>query len=307
MLTVVQKLRLIQRLSGLTQEKLARKLAVSFVAFNSWINARSIPRKQAQERIDDLYREHTGEKIIPENILKAKKQIIFTKTKKHKNMLKIILNNLEIYDQFILALTYHTNKIEGSTLSEAETADVLFRNIALPNKDLIEQMEAKNHQTALQYLLKNLTRSKKIDENLILKLHAILMNGIRQDAGLYRRHGVRIVGANMPTANYLKVPVLMTALIQDIDLRKKDVVSHISEIHSSFEKIHPFSDGNGRIGRLIIQAMALRKNLPPVIIRQEKKRFYYAYLNRSQKTGDMSLLEDFICDAVLEGFEMLKS
>ncbi len=302
-----QKLQLVQKLSGLTQEKLAKKLGVSFATFNSWINNKSTPRKKAQERIDELYRSYTGQKVIPPDVLQAKKEIIGRKSKQHKNILREILTNPDIHDQFILSLTYHSNSIEGSTLTEPETAAILFQNAALPNKDLIEQLEAKNHQTALQYLLKYLSaRLPKINEELILKLHSILMNGIREDAGIYRQHSVRIVGTNVPTANYLKIPILMKQLFQDISRSNKEVISRVADIHSRFEQIHPFSDGNGRIGRLLIYAMVIRKNLPPAVIRQEKKRFYYAYLNKAQREGDLSLLEDFICDAILEGFEMIK-
>ena len=76
--------------------------------------------------------------------------------------------------------------------------------------------------------------------------------------------------------------------------------------HYQFEKIHPFADGNGRIGRLLMQAMALRENLAPVVVLQEKRRLYAAYLNKAQMKDDQSLLEDFVCDAILEGYRILE-
>ncbi|MCK4909641.1 MAG: Fic family protein [Planctomycetes bacterium] len=306
MMTIRQKLQLIQKISGLTQEKLAGQMGVSFPTFNSWINGRSLPRRNARERIDALYREYTGQKVVPDNVLRAKKQIIARKSRQSKNILRQILKQPDLADQFVLSLTYHTNRIEGSTLTEPETSAIMFKNIALPNKDMIEQLEVKNHQTAWQYLLKYLTDgATKINEGLILKLHGILLNSIQLEAGAYRQQRVRIAGANVPTANYLKVPALMVTLVRDINRSTKDPVSQLAITHSRFEKIHPFSDGNGRIGRLLMQAMALRKNLPPVVIRQEKKRFYYAYLNKAQVKNDSSLLEDFICDVILEGFELI--
>ena len=227
------------------------------------------------------------------------------KAKKYDSLLQIILRHTDIRNQLTLSLTYNTNGIEGSTLTEPETAAVLFDNVALPNRSLTEQVEAKNHQAALHYLWNDLRGKKPLDEALIQKLHAMLMNGIRDDAGVYRRHAVRIVGANIPTANYLKVPTLMKELTRDLAEDTGDAIQQIASIHSRFEQIHPFSDGNGRIGRLIMTAMALQKNLPPPVIQQQKKRFYYSHLNKAQKTSDTSLLEDFICDALLIGFEII--
>ncbi|MBU1090149.1 Fic family protein [Patescibacteria group bacterium] len=305
MLNISQKLRFIQKLSELTQEKLAQRLGVSFATLNSWINGKSTPHPKAQVRIDLLYLELSDQREIPENVLAAKKELILNKGRKFKNITKRILGDSKLFDEFILALTYNSNKIEGSTLTESETADILFRNIALPNKDLIEQLEAKNHQTALLYLFKTIISLKKINENFIFKLHSILMNGIREDAGIYRNHGVRILGANVPTANYLKVPILMKDLVKEINSTQKDFIEQATIIHSKFEKIHPFSDGNGRTGRLLMVAMLLKKNSAPAVIQQEKRRLYYTYLQKSQQKEDFSSLENLVCDAILEGFRIL--
>lgn len=306
-MTTSEKLKIIQSLSGLTQEKLAKKLGVSFVTFNSWINKRSKPHRKAEKNINNLYFKYTDQKIIHDDSLSAKKQIILNKSKKHKNVLREIVKNPDIYDQFMLSFTYHTNRIEGSTLTEDETRAILFDNVALPNKDIMEQLEVKNHQAAWRYLLNYLTRpSVNINENLILKLHSILMNGIKDDAGFYRKHSVRIVGSYVPTANYLKVPQLMKKIVKNINQQNKDIISQIAKTHSQFEQVHPFSDGNGRIGRLIIQGMLLLKNSPPAIIKQDKKRLYNSCLKKSQLKEDFVPLEDFICDSVLEGFKILE-
>ncbi|MFC1613630.1 Fic family protein [Patescibacteria group bacterium] len=305
-MNISEKLKIISKLSDLTQEKLAQKLNVSFATLNSWINGKSKPHKSKIERIDKLLSKYTGLSGDSEEKSITKKEIIKKKAKKYKNILKTILNRRDIYEQFILSLTYNTNRIEGSTLTEDETAAIIFRNETIFNKDLIEHLEAKNHQTAMKFLFPYLKKAK-ITENLILKLHSLLMNGIIDNAGRYRRHGVRIVGSNVPTANYLKVPELMIALLKDINKKQIDIIKHATVIHSRFEQIHPFSDGNGRIGRLILVAMFLLNDLPPAVIRIKEKRLYLSYLRKSQLNNDFSSLDDFICDAVLNGFKIIGS
>lgn len=305
-MNIREKLKIIQDISGLTQTEMAAKIGVSFVALNNWWNGKADPRKKQENAIDELYREYTGQKIIPETVLAAKKELIEKKSDENRSILNVILKNSDIYDQFLLSLTYNSNKIEGSTLSEDETADIIFNNKSIPNKSLIEHLEVKNHQAALRYLFQNLGGAKKINEGLILKLHSILMNGIRDDAGFYRRHGVRIVGSNVPTANYIKVPNLMKDIIRDMNKKQKDAIAHVSNIHARFEQIHPFSDGNGRIGRLILAAMLLKKNIAPAVIRQEEKSVYYACLRAAQLKYDFSQLEDFVCDAVMAGFNIME-
>jgi len=305
-MTIRRKLQVIQKMLGLSQTRLAEKFGVSFAAFNSWWTEKSTPRPKMQKAIDELFLEVTGQKIIPTDQLSAKKQALNQKSSEHKDIISEILDNPDINDEFILKLTYHSNSIEGNTLTEPDTAAVLFDNVALPNKSITEQMEAKNHQTALNYLFDYISKKGKLNEDIILKLHGILMNGIRSDAGQYRRHAVRIIGVNLPTANYIRIPNLMFKLMAGVKKTDKDIINLSANIHSRFEQIHPFSDGNGRIGRLLMNAMLLRENIAPAIIRQEQKQLYYTYLYKAQTKNDSSQLENFICDAVTDGFRILE-
>lgn len=305
-MTIQEKLQIIQKATGLTQTKLADRFGVSFVAFNSWWTGKSAPRPKMLAAIDELFMEVTGQKIIPADQLTAKKQLLAKKSQDHKSIISKILKNPDIRDNFLLKLTYHSNSIEGSTLTEPDTAAILFDNASVPNKSITEHLEAKNHQTALNYLFDYIARNGKINESLILKLHSILMNGIRPDAGAYRNHAVRILGINLPTANYLKLPDLIPAIVNEAAKKTNDIIALSTSIHSCFEQAHPFSDGNGRIGRILMCAMLLKANLAPAIIRQENKQLYIAYLYKAQTKNDTSQLEDFLCDAVLDGFKILE-
>jgi len=301
-----QKLEIIQKMLGATQTKLAEKFGVSFVAFNGWWNGKSNPRPKMQAAIDELFLEVTGQKVIPADQLTAKKQILQKKSGEHKSVIQEILDAPDIRDQFVLKLTYHSNRIEGSTLTEPDTAAILFDNVALPNKSLTEQLEAKNHQTALHHVFDSVARKEKISEKLALKLHGILMNGVRPDAGAYRNHAVRIVGVHLPTVNHMSVSALMPRIMAQAARKAKDVIAASAAVHSKFEQIHPFSDGNGRVGRLLMNAMLLGENLAPAIIRQEQKQLYYTYLYKAQTKEDQSQLEDFVCEAVLDGLQILE-
>jgi len=305
-MTTREKIKIILDISKLTQQELAVKLNISFQTINSWINKRSVPRQKKIDKINELYLELTGQQIIPSDVLDAKKLIIIDKCKKDKlKILNIILSRQDIYDDLVLNVTYHTNNIEGSTLTKGETQDILFNHNVSVDKSTKEILEAKNHQAAFDFLINFLSKNKKINENLILKLHSILMNGILPNAGAYRGHAVRIVGSNIPTANYLSIQKLMDKLFLDINKDSKDIISSVSRIHAEFERIHPFSDGNGRVGRLLLIGQLMSHNLPPAIITKEFKQKYYTYLAKAQSSDDSSLMEDFICFAIMEGFVIL--
>jgi len=102
------------------------------------------------------------------------------------------------------------------------------------------------------------------------------------------------------------VPPKMKKLVRDANRKHADAIEHAAEVHARFEQIHPFSDGNGRIGRLLIHAMLLRKNIPPAVIVQEHRHRYYQSLQRAQQRGDFGPLKDLLCDAVMRGFRILE-
>lgn len=305
-----QKLERLLTITGKTQTELAHMLQVSFVTLNSWIHGKSTPRKTAQEKIDLLYQSYTGVSEVTDSELSEKKKKIVAYKKDFPNPLQYMLQRQDIYNTFVLELTYHTNSIEGSTFTEPEVRAVIFDGVTIPDKTVVEHQEAKNHQAALGNMIRWLTEFKKpkqITQDWLKKLHAILMNGIRTDAGTYRRHGVRMLGFHVPTANYLKIDDRMQDFIRDTQtVSDKNIVVHMAKTHAQFEQIHPFSDGNGRVGRLLMHAQALQHGLPPVLIKQEKKQAYYTYLERAQLAGEYIFLESFLYDALLESYQLLR-
>lgn len=300
---IVKQLKILQSASGLTQTELANRLEVSFVSLNSWINARSVPRKSAIARIEKLLIELTGSDLVEEEaVQKAKSEAL-----KKKFSLDELLKSKEKLNSLILLLTYHTNTIEGSTMTLADTEAVIFHDRVLHNRTQVEQLEARNHQSALLWLLNRLSKNTfKVNEEVIQQLHTRLMSGILSDAGDYRRHAVRIAGSRVVVANYIKIPNLISKLTSHLTRTKaKDSIAWMANAHSRFEQIHPFSDGNGRIGRLIMLAMAIQANLTPPIISREKKFAYYKYLEAAQIKDVFTGLELLIAQSVIEADRLL--
>lgn len=309
------KLKTILSITGQKQEDIASEFGVTFAAFSRWLHRKAEPRNSAKEKIDKLLNSLTSsgkEYKIKPTALNLKDEALFLKKEDYTNIVRYILDNPDIKDQFVLSLTYHSNKIEGSTLSESETASVLFHNTALRNKTLTEQLEVKNHQTALEYMFEYIKDGKTINQEFILKIHSILMNSIRSDAGIYRNHGVRITGSFVPTANHLNILKLITELIEKIKKAKKDssnkrkFVHLCAHLHAEFEQIHPFSDGNGRVGRILLNALLLQENFAPAVILQNKKTAYYKSLQNAQLKEKFEDIEEYIVDAVLLGYRMIE-
>ena len=295
-------LKSIIKAAGWSQEQLASQLGVTFVTLNSWINGRSKPRSKALISIEKLHLDTVGVDFVDAKVL-AK---LRTQALKSKMTAKELVGNKELLDKLTLYFTYHTNTIEGSTMTLSDVGDVIFDHKVLSNRTAIEQAEARNHQATLHWLIDLLNQGKKLEisEELILGIHLRLMNGIISDAGKYRNHTVRIMGSRVILANYLKVPELVQRLGTN-DSPKHDLISKLARIHAQFEQIHPFSDGNGRTGRLIMLVQALTDGMVPPLVRKERKFAYYKALEDAQTKGVYDPLELFIVEAMLFSEDLL--
>lgn len=302
MKTYREKLMRILAASGWSQEGLAEKLGVSFVTLNKWVNARSQPRTGARERIDMLLAQIVGVDTVSEQeISEAKKR-----AKAQKIHLDELLASRDALDAMTLHLTYHSNATEGSSMTEGDVAAVLFEHKVLRNRTAIEQREAVTHQAALHFLLDEMSTHRgalEMTPELVKATHLRMMNGINASAGEYRSHGARIRGAHVPLVNYLKIPELMQAWCQVANGEADDVVAALAHAHAEFERIHPFSDGNGRTGRLLMVAMALSRGLYPPIIKKQRRIAYYKYLELAQTRQIYGPLEKFIAEAMAETAE----
>lgn len=290
--------------SGWTQETFASKLGVSFPTLNSWINGRSKPQRESNKQaIAALATEILGaDSVDSATLLKFK-----VKAMQYRLTAKELVSNQSLLDKLTLNLTYHTNTIEGSTMTISDVKEVLFDNKILSNRTQTEQREAINHQVAMNFLLDLLAHSTKITwtAEIIRDIHLRLMSGIISNAGLWRNHSVRIAGAHVPLADFMRVPGLIEDLCNQLNEEINDPLELLARTHAKFEQIHPFSDGNGRTGRLIMFAMALQHGIVPPIITKDRRSAYYKYLEIAQTEERFDLLEQMLASEIIAIGEIL--
>lgn len=198
-------------------------------------------------------------------------------------------------------MVYNSNAIENSTLTLEDTEDILIRDQIRTDHEVREIYEARNLAKAMEYLMTN--SEQKITVDLILKLHRILLRNIRDEiAGRFRsgKEWVRVgthIGANPEFVNGL-----MYDLVRDYnDDRKGFFLEKIAYFHAEFENIHPFGDGNGRIGRLLTNEQLDLLDLPPIIIPNKSKfEEYYPALDEYTKTGKIDQLTELFAQLLIE-------
>ncbi len=298
------KLRRIIMATGWSQEVLAGKLGISFVTLNSWVNAKSEPRDSAKEKIDLVFAEVMGaDSVDAEELGRVKKMAMAQKYSARK-----LIGDRRLLERLTTSLTYHSNGTEGSTMTEKDVAAVIYENQILRGRTAAEQREAVNHQTALYFLLDELAEGGEgfsFTPDLVRAAHLRMMNGLISDAGYYRSHGVRIRGASVSLANYLKIPELMERWCNLVNGETGDKIELLARSHAEFERIHPFADGNGRTGRLMLFILALKIGLVPPILKKERRFAYYKYLELAQMREVTDPLEMFIAEEIIETAEMI--
>ena len=201
-------------------------------------------------------------------------------------ILDFILNNNNYLEDFITRSTFHSNAIEGSTLTYAETYAILYNDntFKIESKEPRELYEAINHKKASELVFKNLKDNSMFDERFIKSLNEIINKDIKDTDG-YRTIQVFIRGSEHIPPTPEKIPNLMNYFIYNYNHDEQDVFYKIAKYHIDFEKIHPFEDGNGRTGRLLINYELIKNNIPPIVISKENRVKYFELLRNNDTTN----------------------
>lgn len=202
------------------------------------------------------------------------------------SILEFILNNKDYLEDLITRSTYHSNAIEGSTLTYAETYAIIYNDnsFKIEGKEPREIYEAINHKSALELVFKNLKNDDGFDERFLKRINAVINRNIKETEG-FRKLQVFIQGSEHIPPEPEKIPNLMMYYIYNYNNDRQDVFTKIAKYHIEFEQIHPFEDGNGRTGRLIINYELIKNNLPPVVINKEDRVRYFEFLRNNDITG----------------------
>jgi Fic family protein len=209
--------------------------------------------------------------------------------------------------------TYHTNAIEGNTFTYQETSFFLREGLTVKGKSLREHLEIVNHAEAIDYLQDGLAE-RELSERLIKDFHAILFQGVRNidfQPGEYKmkdNHVLTVSGQIHHYTSFLQVTQEMENLILWY-LEEKERTHPIelaALFHHKLVGIHPFIDGNGRVGRLAMNVILMKHGFPPAIIRNENRQDYYTSLEKADH-GDPQPLIQMIASEVTNSLQLLLS
>jgi len=176
--------------------------------------------------------------------------------------------NFEYFLDLSIRITYHSNAIEGNTLTLNETATIILDSTLPGGKSIREVFEVLNHKKAIDYMLTELANDHRLNDN----------------AGNFKNSSNAIIGADFETSTPSQAPVLTKNWIENLNYRLElcktddEKLSEILNSHIEFERIHPFSDGNGRTGRLIMLYLCFQENISPFVIEKNDRALYMNYL-----------------------------
>ena len=203
---------------------------------------------------------------------------------------------LTLGEAWDIEMVYESNRIEGNSLTLRETEMVVARGMTIAGKPLKDHLEAVNLMAAWRHLLAMTAARARVTESETLALHAMVMARIAdEEAGRYRRGFVRIAGARHVPPNAVKVPELMGELFDRTTA--SHAVAEAARLHHGLASIHPFSDGNGRTARLVMNLTLLRAGYPPVSLSPDHRATYYSALEVAD-TGDDTAFASFVGEAV---------
>ena len=187
----------------------------------------------------------------------------------------------KLRDNMEIAYTYNTNAIEGNTLSLGETRMIIREGLTVRGKSLIEHLEAKNHPQAITYI-ENIINNQ-LEEPNIREIHNILFSGLCENPGNYRNTQVYIEGTDYCPPPAFEVPRLVEELVDWLNGNPEELrpIELAAVFHHKLVAIHPFDDGNGRVGRLLMNLLLIQKGYPLTVIKTVDKQKYYDCLHKA--------------------------
>lgn len=205
-----------------------------------------------------------------------------------------------IKEVFLVEHTYNSNAIEGNTLTLKETALVL-QGITIDQKPLKDHLEAVGYKEAFQYVEELAKQDKPLSAYDIKGIHNLVLADRPEDRGVFRRLNVRIAGAlTNPVQPYLIEPKI-EELLKNYQKWSKTmhIVESVANFHLQFESIHPFIDGNGRTGRLLMNLQLIQAGLPAINIKFADRRKYYDAFDEYAKNGSSEAMTVLVGEAVV--------
>lgn len=209
-------------------------------------------------------------------------------------------------EEFAVEYTYNSNAIEGNTLTLRET-DMVLRGLTIDKKPLKDHMEAVGHQEAFDYVRELVRKNAPLTESVIKDIHFLVLADKKDDRGVYRRIPVRIMGAkHEPVQPYLILPK-MEQLIIDYNESPEHIITKLARFHIEFEGIHPFIDGNGRTGRLLVNLELMKAGYPPIDIKFTDRLAYYNAFDEYHTNNNLGIMEKLFAKYLNERLDLYLS
>ena len=206
-------------------------------------------------------------------------------------------------EEFTVEYTYNSNAIEGNTLTLRET-DLVLRGLTIDKKPLKDHMEAVGHKEAFDFVTELVKEKCEINERVIKQIHYLVLADKKDDRGVYRRLPVRIMGAaHEPVQPYLIVPK-MEELLRNYLASEEHIVTKLARFHIEFEGIHPFIDGNGRTGRLLVNLELMKAGYPPIDIKFTDRIAYYNAFDEYYVKHNLKAMESLFAKYINERLDI---
>ena len=302
-----EKIKLYRENLNMTQNEIAEVLGVKSTTISKYESGILEPNIESLKNLSELFNVSIDELLKDDNFDVSKINILDI-LREQKNM-KLKGN---LYHNTQISFAYNTNHIEGSKLTEDQTRYIYETNTLLASKDTIigidDILETANHFKLVDYMLD--IADKKLTEKMIKDFHKILKEGTSDSikewfiVGDYKKLPNEV--GSLKTTEPKNVERDMKKLLEWYNSINQITIKDIIEFHAKFEKIHPFQDGNGRIGRIIAFKECLKNNIVPFIILDNEKLFYYRGLNEYQSNKEKGYLIDTCLNAQDQYIEMIK-